>query len=371
MKTDSIKKERLYSLDTLRGFDMFWIMGGAYILEKFSIYTEWGWAEKLSGQFEHVEWIGFHFFDLIFPLFMFIAGVAIPYALKSKQEKGVPKNELYKKIFKRMVILFLLGLAYNGIFENGFANPRFPSVLAQIGISYFFAALISINTNSINTRIYWVLGILATVSILQLFVSIDGYGGGNFTMEYNINSWVDQHFLPGDKLHDVYLDALGYICTFSAIAVTLLGSVAGTLLRSNKYTEKQKVLTLLTGGAVLIVLALIIAPVYPIIKKMWTASFDLLTAGLSSVLLGLFYYIIDVKKKRGWIFFFQVIGLNSITIYLAVRMFSFWRPAFFLFGWIEPTFGKDLGEFIISIVNVGIEWAFLYCLYKKKMFLRV
>ncbi len=114
-------------------------------------------ADWLGTQMHHAQWEGFQFFDLIFPLFMFIAGVAIPFSVKAKLEKNVSKNKLFWKVFKRMVILILLGLLYNGTFQKGFEDGRIASVLAQIGIGYFFAALIVIYFASFRSRIIWLI----------------------------------------------------------------------------------------------------------------------------------------------------------------------------------------------------------------------
>ena len=141
-----VPRERLLSLDALRGFDMFWITGGGYLVTILAKNSSTGWLRTIANQMDQVPWNGFHFFDLIFPLFMFISGIAIPFALVSKLEKKVPKNELAKKVFKRAIILVVLGLVYNGVFSNGFENQRFASVLGQIGLAYFFAAMIVIYT---------------------------------------------------------------------------------------------------------------------------------------------------------------------------------------------------------------------------------
>lgn len=363
-------KERLYSLDTLRGFDMFWIIGGEWFFVKLFEYTGWGWLEPVATQMHHSHWAGFHFYDLIFPLFMFISGVAIPYALISKKERGIPKTDLYKKIFKRMVVLVVFGFVYNGMLRDGLEGLRYASVLSQIGIAYFFAALIAINTNSIKTRIYWVVGIWVGIAAIQFLVKIDGFGGGNFTPEGSINSWIDQNFVPG-RLNDRIFDPEGWLCIISAVSVTLLGAVAGTILRSKKYDEYRKLTLLATAGAILVIVALALSPVYPIIKKMWTVPFDLLTAGIGSILLALFYFIIDIKKKRGWILFFQVIGLNSITIYMGKRIIDFSHASEFIMGWAVPAFGKGAGELILIATYITLEWILLYYLYKNKIFLKV
>jgi predicted acyltransferase len=175
----ALPRERLLSLDALRGFDMFWITGGGYLVAVLAKYSGTGWLNVLAEQMEHVPWNGFHFEDLIFPLFMFISGVAIPFALVSKLEKKVPKNELAKKAFKRAITLVILGLVYNGVFTNGFDNPRFASVLGQIGLAYFFAAMIVIYTKSFKQTLYWLGGILIGIGILQLLIPVPGISGNS------------------------------------------------------------------------------------------------------------------------------------------------------------------------------------------------
>ena len=369
VNTKTEKKERLNSLDTLRGFDMLWIVGGGSFIGALSKATGWGWLEPVAEQMHHVSWNGFHFEDLIFPLFMFISGVAIPFALTSRLEKGTAKSALHKKIFQRMVLLVLFGLLYNGVLKNGFSDIRYLSVLSQIGIAYFFAALIVINTTTLKARILWLVGILAGIAALQHLVPVPGFGAGAFTPEGSINAWIDQHVLPGKLIYKTY-DPEGVLCIVSAITVTLMGTFAGTLLRDKTIAPKKKTVILLIAGASLVIIALALSPVYPIIKKIWTVPFDLLTAGISSLLLAGFYFIIDVKKWNNWILFFKVIGLNSITIYLGGRFIDFGHASEFFLGSFAGLMG-DSGQVLILAGVIAAEWLFLYYLYKNKIFLRV
>lgn len=363
------KKERLNSLDTLRGFDMFWIIGGGSLIGALAKATEWSWLEPIAEQMHHASWAGFHFEDLIFPLFMFISGVAIPFALTSRLEKGTTKSVLHKKVFQRMVMLVLLGLLYNGLLSNGFSEIRYLSVLSQIGIAYFFAALIVINTKTLKARIFWLIGIFVGIATLQLFVPVPGFGAGVFTPEATINSWIDQHFLPGKLIYGTY-DPEGILCIVSAISVTLMGTFAGVILRDKTIAPNKKTIILIFSGATLVIIALALSPVYPIIKKIWTVPFNLLTSGISFLLLATFYYIIDVKLWNKWIFFFKVIGLNSITIYLGGKIIDFRRASEFVLGSFAGLAG-NYGEVLIFVGVISIEWVFLYYLYKNKIFLRV
>lgn len=369
--------ERLVSLDVLRGFDMFWIIGGGGLIVALATATEWGWLQVVAEQMHHVKWEGFHFEDLIFPLFMFISGVAVPYAITSKVEKGADRKDLLKVIVKRGLILVLFGILYNGLLQNrelmqnGISDVRFASVLGQIGLGYLFAATIVLYTHTLKWRIIWLAGILGGIALLQLAVPVPGYGAGLLDPEGGINAWIDRMLLPG-RLHGKTFDPEGLLCIVSAVTVTLMGAIAGSILRDGKPASGRKSGILLITGAALIAVALLLSPVYPIIKAAWTVPFNLLTAGISFTLLSIFYYAIDVKKWTGgiasWkITFFKVIGMNSITIYLATRIINFGAIAGFFLGWLAGPWG----EWVIILGAITVEWLLLYYLYRNKIFLRV
>ena len=363
-------KERLQSLDTLRGFDMLMLMAGCSIIATLAEATGWGWLETLALQTEHVEWEGFRFYDLIFPLFMFVSGVAIPYAIHSKLEKGVARSRLLRKIFTRLLALVALGLLYNGATQRGFTDLRYASVLSQIGIGYFFAALIFLYSRNIRISALWLVGLLAAVTILQLFVPVPGYGAGSFEPAGTINAWLDQRLVPG-RLYDEVFDPEGFLCSVSAIAVTLLGAFAGYLIRSTKLDPSRKSLYILIAGAVLVIVALAVSPVYPVIKKMWTVPYVLMSGGVSAILLALFYYVIDVRGSKNWTLFFRVYGMNSITIYVGARIVSFYAISRFFLNWISVHFSEEWGAVFIALGVLALQEGVLYFLYKRKIFLRV
>ncbi|MCF8225324.1 MAG: DUF5009 domain-containing protein [Bacteroidales bacterium] len=364
-------KERLASLDVLRGFDMFWIIGGGSLIIALSELKGWSWLEPVAEQLHHVKWEGFHFYDLIFPLFMFISGVAIPYAIISKRDKGASKSSLAWKIVRRGLTLVILGMIYNGALRGSPDEIRVASVLGQIGLAYMFAALIFLYTTRMSIRLAWLFGILVLISVLQLFVPVPGYGAGVLDPVSGINVWLDGKFLPGVLYFDIY-DPEGLLCIVSAITVTMAGGIAGMILRDGKPANLKKVYRLLITGAVLIVVAVLLSPYYPIVKNAWTATFNMLTAGISFALLGMFYLVIDVAKWSGRLmkpilFFFMVIGMNSITIYMATALINFHYTSNSLLGWLSTSWGSW-----VTITGViVIEWLLLYYLYKKKIFLRV
>lgn len=363
--------KRLKSLDALRGFDMFWIIGGGAFFTALATATQWGWLDSMSTQLHHVKWEGFRAWDLIFPLFMFISGVAIPYAVIGKLKKGFPKSYLLRKVVKRAIVLVILGTVYNGIFKLQFGGDgfRFASVLAQIGLAYLFASMIFIYTRNFKFRLIWLFGILAGYAVLQLFVPVPGFGAGVLTPEGSINSYIDQMLLPG-RLHGKVFDPEGLLCIISAAAITLMGALAGEVLRNSKWSDYQKLGVLAIAGVVGIALGLILQIWYPVIKAAWTTTFNLLAGGISFLLLALFYLVIDVWKWQKWAFFFRIIGLNSITIYLGTQIINFGHTSRFFLGGISELSG-DYEKVIYMGGVIIIEWLFLYFLYRKKIFLRV
>ncbi len=360
---------RLVSLDALRGFDMFWIMGGSAIFIHLAKASGSEGFMALTRQLHHVAWEGFHFYDLIFPLFMFISGVAIPYSILAKKERGIERGVLFRRLFRRVTLLILFGIFYNGVFQHGFADPRIASVLGQIGLAWFFASLILLYTRTWRARFLWLAGIWAFIAVLQLLVPVPGYGAGVLTPEGSINAWIDQHFLPGHLYGGTY-DPEGLLCIVSATTVTLLGALAGGILRDGTAASGRKSLLLTGAGTLLVVTAILLHPHYPIIKKNWTVPFDMLTAGLSFLLLALFYYIIDVKKWERWSFFFRVIGLNSITIYMLHRMVDWQATSSFFLGSFALLLG-DYGPALLALGVVTLEWLVLLYLHRNRIYLRV
>ena len=348
---------------------MFWIIGGDALFRSLAEVTNWGWARAWAVQLEHAEWAGFHFYDLVFPLFMFISGVAMPLSLLAKAETAADKRPIYLKLVKRALLLVLLGLVYNHLTDLRFATQRYASVLAQIGLAYLFAALIMLKVRGLGGRLAAVAGILAGTAAVQLLVPVPGMGAGVLTPEGTINGWVDRLLLPG-RLYDTVFDPEGILCILSATSVTLMGGLAGLVLKSGKLPAYRKALVLAGSGVSLATLGYVLGGWYPIIKKAWTATFDIYAAGLSFLLLALFYLVVDVWGFRKWSFFFRVIGLNSITIYLGTRMIDFGFTSEFWFGGLARLAGPA-GVLVLGAGVIAVEWLVLYFLYKKSVFLRV
>ena len=379
MDKDSLKvppQKRLYSLDVLRGLDMFMLVGGASLLVKLVALTGADVTGLHQNLMRHAEWEGFRFHDLIFPLFMFISGVAIPYSIETKIENQVPRKALTIKIFKRMVLLIVLGMLYNGIFRDGFKDGRIASVLGQIGIAYFFASLIVMQTSSIRSRLIWLVSILAGVSIIQLFIPVPGVGAGVLTPEGCINGYIDRHILPG-SLHKDIFDPEGILCNISAVGITLMGAITGSVLRYEKLNTNRKLLYLTAAGIAGIILALLLSPLYPVIKKCWTTTFNLLAGGVSLLLMVFFYLIIDHWNIKKWAFFLRVFGMNALFVYLLNHMVEISDINKFIFGWLREPLSHislpygDIRDIFFSITRLALINLLLYYMYVKKIFIRV
>jgi len=362
--------QRLYSLDALRGFDMFWIIGGEEFFHSLAKITGSPFWETLSNQFDHPAWNGFHFYDLIFPMFLFIAGVATPYSVGRDLEKGVSRQKLLGRVIRRGLTLVILGIIYNnGLKIHPLSEVRFPSVLGRIGLAYMFANIIYLYTKP-RGRMIWLAGLLIGYWLLLAFTSAPGFPRGDLSMEGNFASYIDRNIIPG-HLYLVIHDPEGLVSAIPAIGTGLMGILAGELLKNSPFTPSGKALRLAIAGAISIVLALVWNFVFPINKNLWTSSFVLLAGGLSLLFLSLFYYIIDVLGHRKWAFFFTVIGMNSILIYMSSRFINWKYATDGFFKWLDQLTGEPWNAFVWVFCFLAVKWALLYFLYKKKVFLRV
>jgi predicted acyltransferase len=358
---------RVVSIDALRGFDMFWIMGGDGFFPALFTLIGTPFLLSLSRQLEHSAWNGFTFYDLIFPLFLFIVGCSMPFALGRRLEKGEPKKSIFIHIIKRTVTLLFLGLIYNGLLNFNFQAMRYAGVLQRIAICYFFASLIFINTKPRTQAVISAVILLAYWAIMKL-VPVPGFGAGVLTPEGNLAGYLDRLFLPGRFCCYTFGDNEGIISNLPAVVTALLGALSGAWLKSGS-TGMRKVLGLSAAGIASLALALLWNPFFPINKLFWSSSYVLYAGGWSMLLLALFYWIIDVRGWRGWAFPFIVIGLNPITIYVVQGLLDFGVIAnIFVHGFIRHTGAFEQPLWLLCIL--AVKWLFLYFLYRQKIFLK-
>ncbi|HEX3024734.1 MAG TPA: DUF5009 domain-containing protein [Chitinophagaceae bacterium] len=392
---------RLQSLDALRGFDMFWIISGEGIFHGFAdvemakhalIRNPYNWQiatnndlsffEKIivgiSNQLHHTPWNGFTFYDMIFPLFIFIAGVSMPYSFNNSLEKAgmnqkIGKRKIYRSLIKRTVLLIIFGMIVNGALQlNGYANTRFASVLSRIAISCFFAAIIFLNCK-LRYQIIWFVGILLAYWAAMMLIPVHGFGAGVLTPEGNLEGYIDRILLPG-KLHRKAYDPEGLFSNLPAVCSALLGVFAGRFLRMNsdKWNQLKKAVALAFGGSALVITGWLWGLYFPINKNMWTSSFVLYAGGWSVLLLSVFYLIIDVAGFKKWSMPFVWVGCNSILIYMAAHgVIDFEHTSQFLFGGMINKTEIVWHSSLLWIGVAVIQFAVLSFFYKKKWFLKV
>lgn len=362
--------KRLYSLDALRGLDMLMIIGADEFFHKLSDATHSPFWETISNQFTHPAWNGFHLYDLIFPLFLFIAGVATPFSIASRLKKGKTREQVLVHVIKRGLILVLLGIIYNnGLQLQPVSEMRFASVLGRIGLAYMFANIIYLYTKR-RGQIIWFCALLIGYWLLLKFTSAPGFPRGDLTMQGNFASYVDRLFLPG-RLYEKIHDPEGIMSTIPAIGTGLLGILTGSFLRNKNYSPVQKSISMAVAGVIALILAQIWNLDFPINKNLWTSSFVLQTGGISLLLLALFYFIIDVCGYKRWAFFFKVIGMNSILIYISGVFIDWTYTNNAFFQWLGQLIGDPYNAVVLALTFILVEWAFLYILYRKKIFLKV
>ncbi|GAA5224777.1 acyltransferase family protein [Membranihabitans marinus] len=363
-------KQRLESLDALRGFDMFLIIGGTGLIASFIKAMNLTSLDWMVAQFKHVPWHGLTMEDLIMPLFLFMVGVSLTYSIASSKKKGKSTKEIYQKAFKRMIVLSILGIIFkNNPLHFDWGEIRYVSVLGRIGVTGFFACLIMMNY-SIRGQVTWIGGLLIFYWIALLFIPVPGYGPGVLTQEGNMAGFIDRIIVPG-RLKDGNFDELGYFEHISSLALVLMGGITAYILRIKEWTDYKKLTYLSVIGSGCIVLGLIWSLHFPINKHLWSSSFILVAGGINFLLMSLFYLVIDIWNFKRWTKFFKIIGINSIFIYLATGLIDFKYTANYLFNGFIQMGSPEMQSFLLQFFVLLLEFGLLYFLYKKKIFFKV
>jgi predicted acyltransferase len=419
--------QRLMSVDMLRGFDMFWIIGASSLFYALSQMSNNATTAFLAGQLEHAEWVGFRCYDLIFPLFIFIVGVSLVFSL-SRTIEQVGRPEALKRIFRRSFLLFLCGTFLNGGLSHQWPDVRLSGVLNRIALAYFFTGLLFcylkpralVAICSCLLIGYWALMTFVPIRDIQLersnllklaeqsgdkktaelFAADDWanpsaqkdslawaaaermyYATTNrvthqYGMGLNLADHLDFKYLPGYKYED-FAEAEGLLSTLPSVATCLLGAFAGLLLRNQTVPARRKVLFLVVFGIASVALGWLWGLQFPIIKKIWTSSFVLVAGGYSAILLGIFYLVVDVWRFQGWCQPFVWMGMNSITIYIADGIIGgFRKPAEQLAGgdvkfFFDTRVAQGFGDLVVSLVGLMLAFWLVHFLYRKKIFIRL
>ena len=361
-----LRTGRLVSLDALRGFDMFWITGGTAILMGLGKVIHRPFFDKFLEQFDHVPWRGLHFYDLIWPLFMFIMGAAIPMSLAKRRAQGETDRRLLLHALWRAIVMFCLGTITQGnllLFDWNKFRPCY-SVLHGLAAGYLVAVLVAVKVKT-KWHAATIAAFLLAYWAMVTFIPVPRVGAGVFTPKGNLPTYVDQLVLG--HLH--YGENTWFLSYLGFGASVLLGVLAGQMLMSDR-TPRSKIYRLLIAGVLSLVGGLVWSLSFPVIKLMWTSSYVLIAGGLSFMALALFYWIIDVLGYKKWAFGFVVIGMNSITVYFATEVFDFRHVGNIFVGHLLPRIGR-WDSLVEALTAFAIVWLLLYWMYRKKEFVRI
>ena len=360
-------QNRIRSIDILRGFDMLMIVLADQFFSKLNKGVGSDFTAALARQFSHPEWLGFRFYDIIMPLFLFVVGAVIPFSVLKYTQNAAKKKPLFLKLTRRFIILFVLGWIVQGnLLDFDLSKFKiFSNTLQAIAVGYVFTT-ISYVYLKLTQRYFLFAACLLVYALLLTLPIIPDTGRSTLIPDANFALYVDQLiFGPFDdgKQYTWFLSSLGFTAT------TLSGLFAGELIKIQK--DKVKVVkTLLIYGAIALGLGLLGNIWHPVVKKIWSSTFVLVSSGVCYFLMAAFYWIIDVKQKFKWAFFLKVIGMNAITAYVITHVLPFPKIAGFILYGLAPYTGNYY-ELITVIGGFALLYLLLRYMYKNKTFIKV
>ncbi|HUW62767.1 MAG TPA: DUF5009 domain-containing protein [Candidatus Bathyarchaeia archaeon] len=361
-------RDRLMSIDALRGFDMFWIIGGNEILSGLFIGLMGKVPDPVAYHLGHPAWQGFSAWDMIMPLFLFTVGASMPFSFSKRLKHATPaeKKKVYAHVLRRIVVLFILGMIAQGnLLDFNIAKLHlYSNTLQAIAVGYVIAAILLLNV-SIAVQAGAGVALLAAYWALMMFVPVGGHFGV-LEPHSNVAMVVDTFILGRFRDGSTYtwlLSGLGFAAT------TLMGVMAGHILKSSK-PPRAKLLWLTGAGVGCLAAGWLWSLHFPMIKHIWTSSMALWAGGWSFLLMAAFYYLIDVKKYRKWAFVFAVIGMNAIAVYMATHVFDFRLVAEALVGGLAEHFG-GWQTYMRETTSFIVIWLALLFMYRKNVFIKI
>jgi predicted acyltransferase len=358
---------RVNSVDALRGFDLFWIIGAEAILKSLDRVFNSPATNFIATQLDHVEWTGFRFYDLIMPLFLFIVGVSMPFSFRSRIVKTGSKNALWPHIIKRFILLWILGMAVQGnLLGYSWSNIKFYSNTLQAIASGYLIASVLILYFRVSWQVFGTLILMMIYWIIIALVPVPGIGAGVITPDGNFAIYFDK------LIFGSFQDGTTYSWLVSSLnfgATTMLGVFAGYLLQSDLKVN-NKVKYLIIAGILLIILGSIWHMWLPSVKHIWTSSFVFFSGGICILTLALFLWLVDgMNLKKGFLFF-TVIGMNAIFAYCASHLFDFGQVADVVLGGLKQYTG-DWYWFLRSLGGFSVLYLILWQMYKHKIFIKI
>jgi predicted acyltransferase len=393
MGDPAAKPDRLISLDAYRGFIMLAMASGGLgfpaMVQKPEFADSPLW-QALAFQFDHVPWVGCSFWDLIQPSFMFMVGVALPYSYASRKARGDSEPRILVHAALRAVVLILLGvfLASNGARQPNFI---FTNVLAQIGLGYVFLYFLlgkgprvqGVTVAGILVG-YWLLFVATplppagfayeAVGLPRDWPHLQGFFA-HWEKNANFAAYFDVWFLNLFPRSRPFAFSEGGYATLNfvtSLATMILGLTAGELLRRPSLAPRQKFWRLaLTGVVLLLAGALLGETLCPIVKRIWTPSWVLYSAGWTYLMLAAFYGAIDVRGWRGWEFPLTVVGMNSIAMYCMSQLLKPWTRQTLRTFLGQDIFQGEFGPVVQAVAVLAVLWLFCWWMYRQKIFVRI
>lgn len=359
-------QQRLLSLDALRGFTMFWIIGGGDVLLAVTRCLSPAWGQTVAVQVTHPRWEGFVAWDLIMPTFLFVVGAALPFALCKRDEQGTPLASTYGRIFRRVVVLWLLGIIAQGcLFKYDLSRLElYSNTLQAIAVGYLVTAVALLHLPTFGQVTLFAALVLGYWGLV-VGVPFGGHPAGTLEQTANLPRYVDEFVLGPFRRHH---DFTWIVTSLGFAATVLLGSLAGQLLRS-LLPAGRKLLVLTAIGVGCAAAGWLWSYWLPLNRHLWTSSLILWAGGWSCLLLALFYGVIDVAGIKGWAFPWIVIGANALLAYMFEQVFER-TISNVLVANLARQWPAPYDELLGSIAEVGVLWLLLWYLYHQRTFLR-
>lgn len=373
MKNTHSSSKRLESLDALRGFDLFFLVALGPLMHSLARTANVEWLNESMWVFSHVSWEGFSPWDLIMPLFLFMSGISMPFSL-SRYKSISDKRPLLRRLAKRILLLWIFGMMCQGNLLALDPNTiyLYSNTLQAIATGYLITALLFLFTSR-RTQIITAVVLLLVYWTAMQFITVDGYGGGNYTPQGNLAEWIDNtvlgRFRDTAQVIDgkvVVADWYHYTWILSSLnfGVTVLTGLFAGYIAKDKIEEKKKLKLYFGTGITMVIAGWLWNFQMPVIKTIWTSSMVLVSSGYCFLLMGLFYYWIDYKGHRSGITWLKVYGMNSIVAYMLANVVNFRCIGESLFYGLEQYMGSYY-SFLMTLWNIGAVYVIIWFMYKR------